>query len=583
MTKLAKLSKWRLILAASITILACLVPTFVHAADAAGQTGYDSPLFGTFWSLVPPLVAIILALVTKEVFSSLFLGVLIGGVFWASGPNPGVFDESGEVVWQSTNGFMGTVNHIVNDGFLAQLTDGWNMGIIIFLVILGMIVIMMSKVGGAQAFGEWANRRIKTRVGAQLALMLFHLFIFIDDYFACLTVGSVMRPVTDRAHVSRAKLAYLIDATAAPICILAPISTWAAAVASYIPESGAGSEVNGFTMFIKAIPYNFYAILTIVMILSLILLKFDFGPMAKHERNALLHGDLYTTPDRPYADAETEAPNARGRVYDLIVPIAILIVACVLSLIYSGGFFSEGSDGYMNFVTAFSGADAALGLVIGSLISIVAIIIYYLFIRRLFKIRDLTTLCPKGINVMAAPVLILTFAWTLKAMTDALGSSEFVSEVMAGPAQNLQSILPALVFLISALIAFATGTSWGTYGIMVPIVCAVFAGVDADLLVIGISACLAGGVFGDHCSPISDTTIMASAGAQCNHINHVNTQLPYALTVATFSFIMFIIAGFVRSAVIMLPIALILFVALMFLIRKLFGVSLKEEETLTAV
>jgi Na+/H+ antiporter NhaC len=568
-------------LAAAITVVACALPSLIYAAEEAeGAAEYASPLYGTFWSLVPPLVAIILALVTKEVFSSLFLGVLIGGVFWASGPNPGVF-EDGEAVWQSSNGFMGTINHIVRDGFIAQLTDRWNMGIIIFLVILGIIVIMMSRVGGAQAFGNWANKKIKTRVGAQLALMLFHLFIFIDDYFACLTVGSVMRPVTDRAHVSRAKLSYLIDATAAPICILAPISTWAAAVASYIPEEYA--EINGFTMFIKAIPYNFYAILTIVMILSLILLKFDFGPMAKHEHNALISGDLFTTPDRPYADADNEEGHEGGRVYDLIVPIVILIISCVTSLIYSGGFFdSSDGDHHLNFVSSFADADAALGLVIGSLISIIVVIIYYLC-RKLFKIRDLTEICPKGINVMAAPCLILTFAWTLKAMTDALGSADFVSAVMAGPAANLQSVLPLLVFIISALIAFATGTSWGTYGIMVPIVCAVFAGVNPDLLVIGIAACLAGGVFGDHCSPISDTTIMASAGAQCNHINHVNTQLPYAVTVAIFSAVMFLIAGFVRSAVIMLPIALILFIAMMFVIRKFFGTSLAEEKTLTKV
>ncbi|MDR2610481.1 MAG: Na+/H+ antiporter NhaC family protein [Clostridiales Family XIII bacterium] len=572
MTKLAKLSRWRLMLAAAITIVACAVPSFIHAAEEGAAGGYASPLYGTFWSLVPALVAIVLALITKEVFSSLFLGVLIGGIFYASGPNPGVFDDAGEAVWQSGNAFSGTINHIVRDGFLAALTDGWNMGIVIFLIILGIIVILMSKVGGAEAFGNWASKHVKTRVGAQLALMVFHLFIFIDDYFACLTVGNVMRPITDRQNVSRAKLAYLIDATAAPICILAPISTWAAAVASYIPEEEAYADINGFTMFIKAIPYNFYAILTIIMILCLILLKFDFGPMAKHERNALLNGDLYTTPERPYKDFEKEEVNTRGRVYDMVVPIVVLIISCVIALIYTGGFFDGES-----FVSAFGNADAALGLVIGGLVSTIIIILYY-FCRRLIKIRDLTDVIPKGVGAMASPVLILTFAWTLKNMTDSLGSTDFVTAVMEGPANSLVNILPAVVFIISAAIAFATGTSWGTYGIMVPIVCAVFAAGNEQLFVIGIAACLAGGVFGDHSSPISDTTIMASAGAQSDHINHVRTQLPYATTVAIFSFVMFIIAGYVQSAAIMLPAAVILFVILMFAIRKLFGTSVADEK-----
>ncbi|MDR1953899.1 MAG: Na+/H+ antiporter NhaC family protein [Clostridiales Family XIII bacterium] len=568
--KLTSLSKWRLILAAAVTVFAVCLPFVVHATEGSEAAGYESPLYGTFWSLVPPLIAIILALITKEVFSSLFIGVLIGGIFFALGSNPAVYDEAGEAVWQSTNIFTGTLNHIVRDGFLTQLTDGWNMGIIIFLAILGMIVVMMSKVGGAQAFGNWASKRIKTRVGAQLALMVFHLFIFIDDYFACLTVGSVMRPVTDRAKVSRAKLAYLIDATAAPICILAPISTWAAAVASYIPDEEAYSDINGFTMFIQAIPFNFYAILTIVMILTIILLKFDYGPMAVHEHNAELKGDLFTTPDRPYDDVKEEDIQERGRVYDLAVPVIILIISCVVALIYTGGFYSPGEDGYGSFVTAFSNADAATGLVLGSVFSIVVVIIYYLC-RRLLAVKDLTSIIPKGLNAMASPILILTFAWTLKAMTDALGSRPFVEGAMAGPAQNFASFLPALVFIVSGFIAFSTGTSWGTYGIMVPIVCAVFAGVDNDLLVVGIAACLAGGVLGDHCSPISDTTIMASAGAQCNHINHVNTQLPYALTVAAFSFVMYIIAGFTRSALITLPIAIVGFVAVLFVIKKVFG------------
>jgi Na+/H+ antiporter NhaC len=532
------------------------------AADGSEAAGYEPALYGTFWSLVPAVVAIVLALITKEVFSSLFMGVIIGGVFFAAGSNPGVFDESGEAVWQSSNAFMGTVNHIVRDGFLAQLTDGWNMGIVIFLVILGMMVVMMSKTGGAEAFGKWASAHIKTRLGAQIALMIFHVFIFIDDYFACLTVGSVMRPVMNKRNVSRAKLAYLIDGTAAPICILAPVSTWAAAVASYIPDD---SDINGFTMFLQAIPYNFYALLTIAMILCLIIMKFDYGPMARHEYNAEVHNDLFTTPDRPYADVTDEAPeDSRGRVYDLAVPIVILIVACVMALLYTGGFYASGDD-KASFVDAFADADAATGLVIGSLIAIIVTIIYYVA-RRLIRLRDLTEICPKGINAMASPILILCFAWTLKAMTDSLGSTAFVENAMAGPAQNLESFLPAIVFVVSAFIAFATGTSWGTYGIMIPIVVSVFEGVNPDLLVIGIAACLAGGVMGDHCSPISDTTIMASAGAQCNHINHVNTQLPYALTVAAVSFVMFIVAGLLRSPVV-LPIAVVVLVLLMFVLK----------------
>ncbi|MDR2457328.1 MAG: Na+/H+ antiporter NhaC family protein [Clostridiales Family XIII bacterium] len=580
--KLTNLSRWRLTLAAIITVIACALPLVVHAVgEGEGEVAsYAPPLYGTFWSLVPPIVAIILALVTKEVFSSLFLGILIGGVFWAAGPNPAVYDEAGEAVWESSNIFTGTINHIVRDGFLTTLTDGWNIGIVIFLCVLGMIVAMMAKVGGSRAFGEWASKKIKSRVGAQLALMLFHLFIFIDDYFACLTVGSVMRPVTDRAKVSRAKLAYLIDGTAAPICILAPISTWAAAVASYIPEEGAGSDINGFTMFIKAIPWNFYAILTIIMILILVLLRFDYGPMAKHEYNAEVNNDLFTTPDRPYseeaAEMDKEVAEEKGRVYDLIFPIAVLIVSCVIALIYTGGFFAEG-DAHFNFVEAFSGSDAATGLVIGSIFSIVIIIIYYIA-RRLLPIRELTNVIPKGIHAMASPILILSFAWTLKAMTDTMGSSDFVSAALEGPAQTLQNFLPAIVFLVAAGIAFSTGTSWGTYGIVIPIVAAVFAGVDEELLVIGIAACLAGGVMGDHCSPISDTTIMASAGAQCNHINHVNTQLPYALTVAAFSFVMYLIGGFVRNAFIMLPLAIILFILLLFVVKKLFGKTIDKSK-----
>lgn len=569
--RMSRLSKWRLILAGAITLFAAAIPFLVYAKamEEGGTDVYSSPLYGTFWALVPPLVAIILALITKEVFSSLFIGILIGGVFWASGPDPGfaVTDDNGaitEITWQASNMFSGTFNHIVKDGFLAQLTDGWNIGIVIFLAILGMMVVMMDRVGGVEAFGKWAGRTIKTRVGAQLSLMVFHLFIFIDDYFSCLTVGAVMRPVTANAKVSRAKLSYLIDGTAAPICILAPISTWAAAVASYIPED---SDINGFTMFVRAIPYNFYAILTIVMILVLVIFKFDYGPMAKYEKAAAETGDLGPEGSKIDSDTGTQIEK-KGKVFDLIIPILFLIGSCVLSLIYTGGFF-EGES----FVDAFANADAATGLVIGALFSIVFMILYYVC-RRILIFKELTDLIPKGLNAMSAPILILSFAWTLNTMTRSLGSREFVTEAMKG-AEGIQNFLPAIVFIVACLIAFSTGTSWGTYAILIPIVVSVFEGVDANLLVIGIAACLAGGVCGDHCSPISDTTIMASAGANSNHITHVSTQLPYAATVAVFSFVMYIIAGFVRSPIV-LPIAIVLFVALLFGIRATIGVKTVE-------
>jgi Na+/H+ antiporter NhaC len=540
------------------------------AAREGGGGRYEPPLHGTFWSLFPPLAAIVLALITKEVFSSLFCGVLIGGVMWAGGGNPAVYDDAGEAVWQSGNIFMGALNHIIHDGFLAQLADGWNMGIIVFLVVLGVIVSMMAHVGGSAAFGAWAGRRVKTRVGATLSLMLFHLFLFIDDYFACLTVGNVMRPVTDRARISRAKLAYCIDSMAAPVCVLAPISTWAAAVAACVPDGYEG-DADGLQMFIMAIPFNFYAILTIVMILSLTLLRFDYGPMATHELNAATSGDLYTTHGRPYANAEEKAADGKGKVVDMVAPILVLIASCVTGMIYTGGFFDSGAagDGYLDFRRAFSGADAGVGLVMGCLATVVATAAYYAA-RRLLSLRDLTKLVPDGLSAMSPPILILTFAWTLKAMTDSLGSSQFVSEAIRGPAQSFESFLPAIVFIVAALISFSTGTSWGTYAILIPIVVTVLGGSEQTLLIIGVAACLAGGACGDHCSPISDTTIIASAGARCDPINHVNTQMPYAATVGAFSFVMYIVAGLARSVAV-LPMAVALFVGVMFLIRKFFG------------
>lgn len=493
--------------------------------------------YATFWSLVPPLVAIALALITKEVYSSLFVGILVGALFY------------------SGFSFEGTVMHIFDGGFISVLTDSYNMGILIFLVILGAMVCLMNRAGGSAAFGAWASKHIKTRVGAQLATVALGVLIFIDDYFNCLTVGSVMRPVTDKHNVSRAKLSYLIDATAAPVCIIAPISSWAAAVSSYV-EDGKGLEV-----FIKAIPYNFYALLTIVMMIVLVVMKKDYGPMNLHERNALA-GDIYTTEDRPYENAESEFVNPKGRVMDLVIPIISLIVCCVVGMLYTGGFFSG-----ENFVTAFSNCDASVGLALGSFFGLVITIILYL-VRKVMTFSDCMGCIPDGFKAMVPAILILTFAWTLKAMTDSLGAAAFVETSVKSFADGLMGFLPAIIFVIGCVIAFATGTSWGTFGILIPIVIAVFGESNPDLTIIGISACMAGAVCGDHCSPISDTTIMASAGGQCNHVNHVSTQLPYAITVAAVSFVTYIVAGFTKSAWISLPIGAVLLVAALFVLTK---------------
>ena len=477
----------------AILILVAMSAMTVFASEDAAE--YVPKMYGTFWSLVPPLVAIVLALITKEVYSSLFVGILVGALFY-SGFN-----------------FEGTITHIVSGGLIAVLSDAYNVGILIFLVILGAMVALMNRAGGSAAFGEWASKHIKSRVGAQLATIALGVLIFIDDYFNCLTVGSVMRPVTDKHNVSRAKLSYLIDATAAPICIIAPVSSWAAAVSSYV-EEGKGLEV-----FIKAIPYNFYALLTIVMMVALVIMKKDYGPMKKHELNAL-KGDLFTTGERAYAGEEEGQVSSKGKVIDLVLPIVILIVGCVVGMIYTGGFF-EGAS----FIEAFSNCDASVGLVLGSLVALVITIVIYL-IRRVMKFSDCMACIPEGFKAMVPAILILTFAWTLKAMTDSLGATAFVDETVRGFAGDLMGFLPAIIFVIGCVIAFATGTSWGTFGILIPIVIAVFGESNPELMIIGISACMAGAVCGDHCSPISDTTIMASAGGQCNHVNHVSTQLP---------------------------------------------------------
>ena len=519
-----------------------LVLMFAITVFGAEQTEeYVPAVYATFWALVPPVVAIGLALITKEVYSSLFIGVLMGGILY------------------SGFSFEGTITHIFEDGMINVLSDSYNVGILIFLVILGTMVCLMNRAGGSAAFGQFAADHIKGRVGAELATILLGCLIFIDDYFNCLTVGSVMRPVTDKFKVSRAKLAYLIDATAAPICIIAPISSWAAAVTGFVEGE------DGFSIFVRAIPYNFYAILTIVMMIGMVLLRTEFGSMKFHEKNAL-KGDLYTTPGRPYDTEKQPEVSVRGTVLDLLIPIISLIICCMVGMLYTGGFFS-GED----FVTAFSQSDASLGLTMGSFFGLLITIGLYQ-VRRVLKFSECMACIPEGFKSMVPAIMILSFAWTLKAMTDSLGADVYVATVVASSARSFLNFLPAIIFVVGCFLAFATGTSWGTFGILIPIVVAVFENSNPDLMIISISACMAGAVCGDHCSPISDTTIMASAGAQCEHVNHVTTQLPYAVTAAVVSFVSYIIAGFVQSAWIALPIAIALMVATMFVIRAANGV-----------
>ena len=510
-------------------------PLTVLAADA--EETYQPALYATIWALLPPLVAIVLALITKEVYSSLFVGIVVGALIYSGFK------------------FEGTVTQIFEGGIIKVLSDSYNVGILIFLVILGSVVCMMNKAGGSAAFGRWASKKIHTRVGAELAAIILGILIFIDDYFNCLTVGSVMRPVTDRHHVSRAKFAYLIDATAAPVCIIAPISSWAAAVSGFVEGQ------DGLAIFVRTIPYNFYAILTIVMMVGMVLMKTEFGAMRTHEINAL-NGDLYTTSARPYENAtDDETPNPRGKVIDLVIPIVVLVICCVISMIYTGGFFS-GTD----FVTAFSQSDASTGLAMGSAFGLVFAIIFYM-IRRVVNFRDCMGCIPEGFKAMVPAIMILTFAWTLKAMTDSLGAAVFVEEAMRSVAGGIEVILPAIIFLVGCGLAFATGTSWGTFGILIPIVVAVFEKSSPEMMIISMSACMAGAVCGDHCSPISDTTIMASAGAQCDHVTHVSTQLPYAIVAAAVSFVTYIVAGFVKTAWIALPVGIVLMLIVLFVIK----------------
>ena len=480
----------------------------------------------SFWSLVPAIVAIALALLTKEVYSSLFIGILIGGAFFAI---------------DAGSGFAGFFNHVFSDGMISQLSDSWNVGILVFLVVLGTMVALINTAGGSAAFGNWAKKHIKTKVGAQVATICLGILIFIDDYFNCLTVGSVMKPVTDKYGVSKPKLAYLIDATAAPVCIIAPISSWAAAVSGFVSEGE-----NGIALFCKAIPFNFYAFFTIIMMFAMVFMKFEFGTMSAYEKAVEELSDT---------DDNSDEEETKGKVIDLVLPIALLIVFCVLGMIYTGGFFTAQIEGetegemianpnFLNFIEAFASSDASVGLVLGSFAALVLTTIFYIA-RKVLSFKSAMLCIPDGFKAMVPAILILTLAWTLKAMTDSLGAAEFVAGLVENSAKGFQNFLPAIIFVIALFLAFATGTSWGTFGILIPICIAAFP--EGALRIISISACMAGAVCGDHISPISDTTIMASAGAQCDHVNHVSTQLPYALSVAAVSFVTYIIAGFTQG------------------------------------
>lgn len=535
------------IIGLAMLIVAC-TPLIALAAEEAAA---EPTLYGTFWSLMPPIIAIGLALITKEVYSSLFIGIVFGGILYSIGST-------------EYNMFEGTFRHVLYDGIIGNLSSGGNVGILVFLVLLGVIVCLMNQTGGSAAFGRWAQNHIHSRVGAQLATVVLGVLIFVDDYFNCLTVGSVMRPITESHRVSKAKLAYLIDATAAPICIIAPISSWAAAVSGFVGEG------QGFTVFIKAIPYNYYALLTIFFMVCITVMRIDFGLMKKHEENAILNNDLYTTPERPYIDSEnTEEINPNGKVIDLVIPVVILIVCSVLGIMYSGGFF----DG-TGFIDSFANSVASDGLSLGSIMALILIVLYYM-VRRATKFRAAMDCIPEGFKAMVSPILILTLAWTIKTMTDSLGAADYVAELVRSGAESFMNFLPAVVFLVGCGLGFATGTSWGTFGVLIPIVMAVFEGYDPQMEIISISACMGGAVMGDHCSPISDTTIMASAGAQCYHINHVNTQLPYAITVAIASVISYIIAGFVKNVVISLALAFVVMIVVLLVIRKMYGVEKK--------
>ena len=533
--------------------------TAVTPGKVADPATYTCAVYSTFFSLLPPVIAIVLALNTKEVYTSLLVGIASGALLYANGNlelalNTLFFNEDG--------------------GMITKLSDSGNVGILAFLVMLGILVALMNKAGGSAAFGRWASTHIHSRAGAQFATLLLGVMIFVDDYFNCLTVGSVMRPVTDRQKVSRAKLAYLIDSTAAPICIIAPVSSWAAAVTSSVP---AGSGINGFTMFLRTIPYNYYAVMTVVMSLFLIFTGAEFGPMKLNEDNAK-NGDLFTTADRPYGDDVDDGNDTNGHVIDLIAPVLVLIAACIFGMVYTGGFF-EGVD----FITAFADCNASAGLVLGSSIALLFTFVFYR-VRSVMTFQDFAACIPEGFKAMVSPMLILTLAWTLSGMTGLLGAKYYVANLLSGSASALQYMLPVIIFMVAVFLAFATGTSWGTFSILIPIVCHAFP--DGELLVISIAACLSGAVCGDHCSPISDTTIMASAGAHCSHVNHVSTQLPYAITAAGCSVVCYIItcaaqaflgaSASLVTSLILLAVAIAVELAVLSVIRVRTGKAAKE-------
>ena len=524
--------------------------TAVTPGKVADPATYTCAVYSTFFSLLPPVIAIVLALNTKEVYTSLLVGIASGALLYANGNlelalNTLFFNEDG--------------------GMITKLSDSGNVGILAFLVMLGILVALMNKAGGSAAFGRWASTHIHSRAGAQFATLMLGVMIFVDDYFNCLTVGSVMRPVTDRQKVSRAKLAYLIDSTAAPICIIAPVSSWAAAVTSSVP---AGSGINGFTMFLRTIPYNYYAVMTVVMSLFLIFTGAEFGPMKLNEDNAK-NGDLFTTADRPYGDDVDDGSDTNGHVIDLIAPVLVLIAACIFGMVYTGGFF-EGVD----FITAFADCNASAGLVLGSSIALLFTFVFYR-VRSVMTFQDFAACIPEGFKAMVSPMLILSLAWTLSGMTGLLGAKYYVANLLGNSAAALQYLLPFIIFLVAVFLAFATGTSWGTFSILIPIVCQAFP--DGEMLVVSIAACLSGAVCGDHCSPISDTTIMASAGAHCSHVNHVSTQLPYAITAAACSAVCYIITGLAQAvlgsraslvtSLVLLVVAIVLELAVLSVIR----------------
>ena len=533
-----------------LIFLAVIVILLLVTANTSGvitdPENYQCGVYATVFALLPPVIAIGLALITKEVYTSLLAGIITGGLLYSN---------------FNLELMINTIFFQEDGGMVYKLADAWNVGILVFLVMLGILVSMLNKAGGSAAFGKWASKHIKTRIGAQISVMILGVLIFVDDYFNCLTVGSVMRPVTDRHKVSRAKLSYIIDATAAPVCIIAPISSWAAAVTSSVPED---SGINGFAVFLQTIPYNLYAILTLVMVLLVTVLRVDFGPMKKHEMNAIA-GDLFTTPGRPYEGNEEEVINEKAHVLDLILPVAVLIASCIVAMVYTGGFF-EGAS----FVDAFAASDASVGLVLGGAVTLVFTFIYYMM-RDVLSFEEFAKCIPEGFQSMIAPILILTMAWTLSGMTNLLGAKYFVADLVANSASAMQGFLPMIIFLVAAFLAFATGTSWGTFSILIPIVIGVFP--EGQMMVISIASCLAGAVCGDHCSPISDTTIMASAGGHCEHVNHVVTQLPYVLVVGSVCMVGYLLIGIFKvvglDAIVWLtlPICIVLLCVVLFVIR----------------